>query len=293
MDIDAVITDIDGVLVDTSDSYHRAIVESVRTVYGETIDRSETQAFKNAGGFNNDWLTTDAVALYILAVRQGYEKDAADFADAIATHGGGLESAKAVLGADLSERAHAAILDEWDPTELRRTFQWLYLGPERYHAFEDNPPPVTRPDSAGYMDEEPIILEPDTRHYLLDTYTLGVLTGRPKVEASIALERVGIDPPDRYVRAMEDWAGGKPDPAGLISIASACDAASVLYIGDELDDVKTAVNANETDGDVTYYGIGVLTGGLTGGAGIEAFLAVGATAVLPSINKLPGYLDSD
>ena len=70
MNADAVVLDVDGVLVDVADSYRRAIVESVEYVYGDTIEREDIQAFKDAGGFNNDWELTDAAALYVLARRE-------------------------------------------------------------------------------------------------------------------------------------------------------------------------------------------------------------------------------
>jgi len=41
MNVDAVVLDIDGVLVDVADSYRRAIVESLQTVYNESIDRTD------------------------------------------------------------------------------------------------------------------------------------------------------------------------------------------------------------------------------------------------------------
>lgn len=48
MHADAVVLDIDGVLVDVADSYRRAIVESVDRHYGTTISRDEVQLFKDA-----------------------------------------------------------------------------------------------------------------------------------------------------------------------------------------------------------------------------------------------------
>ena len=63
MNVGAVVLDIDGVLVDVENSYRRAIIETIDHIYGETIDNTEIQQFKNAGGFNNDWELTDAVGL--------------------------------------------------------------------------------------------------------------------------------------------------------------------------------------------------------------------------------------
>ncbi|MDL0141994.1 TIGR01548 family HAD-type hydrolase, partial [Halobacterium salinarum] len=70
MEVDAVVLDVDGVLVDVAESYRRAIVEAVEHVYGDTIERADIQQFKDAGGFNNDWTVTDAAALWVLASRE-------------------------------------------------------------------------------------------------------------------------------------------------------------------------------------------------------------------------------
>jgi len=110
MQVDAVVLDIDGVLVDVGDSYRRAIIESVDRVCGKTIDRDTVQAFKDAGGFNNDWELTDAAALYVLARREGLGMDPDAFTDRVAEAGGGLSAAKAVVG-DLPRVAQARVRD--------------------------------------------------------------------------------------------------------------------------------------------------------------------------------------
>ena len=66
MHADAVVLDIDGVLVDVADSYRRAIVESVECLYGRTIDRADVQLFKAVGGLNNDWDVIDSVPVFDL-----------------------------------------------------------------------------------------------------------------------------------------------------------------------------------------------------------------------------------
>lgn len=289
MDADAVVTDIDGVLVDTSDSYHRAIVETVRYLHGDTIEASSIQAFKNAGGFNNDWITTDAVTLYILTGQYGYDVSVEAFTDAIAALGGGLEGTRNALADIVSPADREAILEAWDPDENRRTFQWLYLGPDRYQDFENEPLPTHRPQDAGFMDDEPIILESEAQSFLSST-TTGVLTGRPRAEATVALERVDLSVPSERVRTMDDWEGGKPEPDALVDIATVCGAETIVYVGDEIDDIRTAVNASNADSDRTYLGIGVLTGGLSGDVGRSALTEAGAAAVLDSINDLPTYL---
>ena len=47
--------DMDGVLVDVTDSYRETIVRTVEHFTGKTIARDTIQDYKNQGGWNNDW----------------------------------------------------------------------------------------------------------------------------------------------------------------------------------------------------------------------------------------------
>ncbi|MFB6094299.1 MAG: TIGR01548 family HAD-type hydrolase [Halanaeroarchaeum sp.] len=287
MDADAVVLDVDGVLVDVADSYRRAIVETVETVYGETIPRAEIQPWKDAGEFNNDWKLTDAVALYVLAREEGLSMDVAAFTDAIAAAGGGLSGAAAVVRDALDEAAHASVRERWAPDRLREVFQQLYLGSERYEAIEGEPATMEVP---GFVEDEPVLVDPETIETLSAAVPVAILTGRPAAEAEIALDRVGLAvPPDRRF-TMDDWDGEKPDPAALIELATRTDASTLAFVGDTLDDVRTARNAAAADPDRTYHGVGVLTGGLTGDEGRRAYEEAGADAVIESVNDLPDLL---
>ena len=283
----AVVLDIDGVLVDVADSYRRAVVESVRRIYGETLNRAAIQPFKDAGGFNNDWLVTDAIALYVVAREQGFEQDVATFTDLIAERGGGRAGAKAVLEAELSPTDYERVIDAWEPDRLRTVFQALYLGADRFAELEGEEPPF---DADGYIHDEPVLVDGDTLATLTDSYAVGVVTGRPAAEATIALDRVGLAVDDDHRFTMDNWEQGKPHPYALLTLAERFDADRLIFVGDTLDDVRTAVNAAAEDDSREYQGIGVLTGGLTGEAGRSAFDDAGAAAVLESVNELPAYL---
>ena len=282
MQVDAVVLDIDGVLVDVAGSYRQAILDSVDRVCGKPIDRETVQAFKDAGGFNNDWELTDAAALFVLARREGLRMDVEEFTDRVSELGGGLEAAKEVVS-DLPRVAQARVRDQWDRDALRKTFQALYLGAELYRELEGGEPPF---EADGYIHDEPTLVEPETIADLTARFDLGVLTGRPAAEADIALERVGLDVPDDRRFTMDDWEEGKPHPRALVELAERFDAERVAFAGDTLDDVRTARNADETDSTRVYYGVGVLTGGLTGEAGREKFAESGADAVIEDVNEL-------
>lgn len=59
--INALLFDMDGVLVDVSQSYRRAIEETVEHFTGRQIGENTIQRYKNYGGFEDDWKLTHAI----------------------------------------------------------------------------------------------------------------------------------------------------------------------------------------------------------------------------------------
>ena len=57
----AVFFDMDGVLVDVSASYRRAIQETAAHFTGREVGPHTVQRYKNQGGFNDDWTVTHAI----------------------------------------------------------------------------------------------------------------------------------------------------------------------------------------------------------------------------------------
>lgn len=289
-----VVFDLDGVLVDTSDSYRRTIRETVELVHEAEIEPEAVERFKEAGGFNNDWELTEALSAYVLAGREGYDASVETHTAAVAEHGGGLAGSRAVLERELSigarERVEAAV----DPEQLRRVFQRLYLGHDRYRELEGDPTPVETaagldPEDAGYVDDERLLVSPETLAAVREHFDVAVFTGRPAAEAEIALERVGLDLAEDLVITMDDDVPGKPDPTGLETLADRMDVRVVAYLGDTVDDVRAARRAGERD-DRPYLAVGVQTGGLRGARGRRILEDAGADVVLLSVEDLPGLL---
>jgi HAD superfamily phosphatase len=59
----AILFDMDGVLVDVTDSYRKAIQETVGFFTGKKAQPEEIQKLKEHGGYNNDWDLTEAILL--------------------------------------------------------------------------------------------------------------------------------------------------------------------------------------------------------------------------------------
>ena len=56
--IKAVIFDMDGVLVDVSESYDKTIMKTAGFFLGKDVSRSDVNKIRSLGGFNNDWALT-------------------------------------------------------------------------------------------------------------------------------------------------------------------------------------------------------------------------------------------
>jgi len=69
MDRPLVVFDMDGVLVDVTESYRETIVRTVRHFAGVTMTHAHIQDYKNQGGFNDDWnLSHHVIAQHGVAV---------------------------------------------------------------------------------------------------------------------------------------------------------------------------------------------------------------------------------
>ena len=53
--------DMDGVLVDVTESYRETIRATVQHFTGKTISREAIQEYKNQGGWNNDWALSQKI----------------------------------------------------------------------------------------------------------------------------------------------------------------------------------------------------------------------------------------
>lgn len=282
--------DLDGVLVDVRPSYHRVIIETVPlylekvlglTVPPDLVGPEHVAALKRMGGFNNDWDLTAAL-LYVLVSHLppmpspspaagipaiGHDPlHSADPAHLLRTAinsifaleprvrqlGGGLISLRALTG---DRNAHAVLYHEWNPETnlVLRIYQERYLGPElmrQVYGLEQQ-----YYVGPGLIDREERIISLTTVDALAQHHRLGIVTGRPRVEAEYALHRLGLAPyfpvlvtHDEVVEEMARRGTsrylGKPHPWPLLQAASLLDPSGSLalaYVGDTGDDMRAAV----------------------------------------------------
>jgi HAD superfamily phosphatase len=216
--------DMDGVLVDVTDSYRETVVLTVAHFTGQTISRELIQDYKNQGGWNNDWALSQKIAAD-LGVEVPYDNVVDYFNQVfIGTNGNGL---------------------------IQRE-QWF-------------PKP-------GLLDR------------LRERFGLAIFTGRLQYEAEITLKRFApgfaFDP----LLCAEHVAKSKPAPDGLLAIQRMKPGKKLWYIGDTVDDARSARAAG-----VPFIGI-VARNHSRRDEILRLFQQEQAVAVFENVNEIEGAL---
>lgn len=178
-----VIFDMDGVLVEVSQSYRQAIIQTVEYFTGAVISSSDIDKAKKQPNSNNDWEVTRRIM--------------------------------AILGV------------EKDLSAIIPIFQSFYLG-QNYDGLIQN--------------ETPLVDVADLDRFS-SKYRMAIVTGRPRKEAEFTLQKFGFDKYFDMLVTMDE-VPDKPDPAGINLVLSRLRATDALYIGDTINDILAALNAN-------------------------------------------------
>ncbi len=222
---DVIVFDMDGVLVEVSESYREAIRETVLHFTGETVSHDLIQDFKNAGGWNNDW----PLAHRLISDRGV----SVDYADVVSYFN------RVFLG----ENGDGLILREkWIPCQ-------------------------------------------DLLARLQKRAELAIFTGRARYELNPTLQRyangVRFDP----IITDECVANPKPAPDGLELIKQHFPDKRIWYLGDTVDDARSARSAG-----VAFVGVAMKANPRH--AQIEQTLYDnGAFTVIENVNELAGLIE--
>ncbi len=296
--IKILIFDVDGVLVYVGDSYRKAIVETVQYYFSDLIGLKldkylmtgkDTQDFKIAGGFNDDWeLTYSAVLCYLTKITEGVNPELIteelDFdgmiknlrklganvqntdlkldldviTSKIKKNGGGLNGTEKALN-ELYGKNPEIAGNFWFPDLIKRVFQEFYLGKEFFkEKYRENPIFI---HSSGFIRNEKVLITERTMGKLREKFYLGIVTGRERFELEKTMKISGFDKffDKEAILAREDTKIRKPDPSSLLECRKRiCEMykleenAKAAYVGDIPDDVMAAKNAD-------FYSIGCLS----------------------------------
>jgi HAD superfamily phosphatase len=185
-----IVFDMDGVLVEVTESYREAIVQTVEHFTGRRIERNLIQDYKNRCGWNNDWA--------------------------------------------LSQRIAASLGVEVPYGEIVDYFNEIFIGR----------------NGDGLIQRERWVPRQGLLERLRQRFGLAIFTGRMHYEAEITLRRFApgfaFDP----LLCADHVARSKPAPDGLLAIQRMKPGRKLWYVGDTVDDARSARAA-----DVPFIGI--------------------------------------
>lgn len=179
---DAVLFDIDGTLIDISQSYNTAIRLAAEELSGRRVSMREVQGVKAMEGMNNDWNATAELLRRI--------------------------------GSDATTGRVVPV------------FQRFYLGDGRRR---------------GLISNEKALLDPGMLK-AIGRRKVGIVTGRPRSEAMMAMEKLGL-PRNTPLVSMDDCVEEKPAPEPLLLAKKLTGSVNPVYIGDSASDRAAAANA--------------------------------------------------
>lgn len=205
--VDAVLFDLDGTLVDESESYREAIRSTAQLLLRAPVSAEESLAIKRHPGLNNDWDATWA----LVAQRRG--------------------------GQPVPPLAEQRRSPEYG--RVKNIFQTYYLGSATWEELSGETPPFTW-DEPLILRETPLVSRETLRG--LRPFALGIATSRPRSEALMALRQHALEPffPLHAVIAQEDAPREKPDPAPLLELTGRLDCRQPVYVGDTVNDALAA-----------------------------------------------------
>jgi len=301
--VDAIILDIDGVVLNVSDTFRVVTADIVQlfatrwmklTDEGLLLHPEECELFKNAGGFNNDWdVTNAAIALAlgeksrdgsITTTAQLREKcDWTAYTGELKRRGGGLEVAEKYVLDTLETPDRRDFANLWNPKLVVQLFQETYAGAAMCREMYGFDAEHVKGD--GFLDKEPVIIDAALVPAKLK---VGILTGRTNSEANIALERAGLVDRVPVKHRLTDSDGlRKPDGETLARLQESMGFKTAVYVGDILDDLNTVVNyrALPAAGRARVFSCLVLDAA-QGTANRREWLEAGAEIVAPDVNAV-------
>ena len=264
MRIDAVIFDVDGVLVDTDGSYTEAVLRTVQWLHpGAPVDRDTIRLWRRSGDWNNDWDLCYGLYCWL--------------------NGSPRLDAGTAARRTLAELEASAPALTFGYPEVQGLFEEHYNGTDvavaRYSvtARLHNARPLA-------LDER-VLLEPALLDELraIGIAKFGVVTGRMRADWEQIAGRIPL-PLGIPVATDED--GRKPDPAPLALVVAALGATGIVMVGDTLNDLRMTQ---------AYSRVGTISAVCVircDAEEREAYSRAGATATICALGELPAVLRS-
>ncbi len=235
-DFDILIFDVDGVLVDVTDSYFAVIQTAIQWVWGfspgrhadmQAFTREHYHATKRHPAFNDDYDIAWAFLCAALA------RNRRNLSDAAPTTMEWTRLLECFNGTDPVMWVSQTFGELVGRDEVRSLCEELYLGEKSYREILGRTPRLN--DLPGLWKTEKAMIKRNWKDIPLPC---GIYTGRPWPEMGLALRILGWEdfPRDRIIVPEDGYS--KPDPGGLKVLCDRTKSESPLFMGDTESDRK-------------------------------------------------------
>ena len=302
--LDAIIFDCDGVLIDVLNSYDLAIKKTVDFVANKiaSINKSSLvttemiDSFKKTGGFNDEVNVTYAMILAAVAS----EKTGKNFSDLVFevaknADQTGIQSVERYLDSikiDLTDiKMKLAYPAKRFESPLSSIFDEIFYGTVLYIQLYKRSPKFF--NGKGLIENDIVLVTRDLLDELRQRFgkKISIVTGRGVISARHSLEKLFDEFDLKNSKFLEDEPRemAKPNPQSLISSIKGMGASCSLFVGDSMEDFIMAQKAAES-GNVTLF-CGIYGTSKAHKAKRNFFEQKGADMVLESIHLLPKALN--
>ena len=302
LEIDSLIFDCDGVLIDIKKSYDQTINATTKYVLenfaGITdsidIDFKIIDGFKSTGGFNDEVDLTYASILSLVAAKK-LKQDPTEFIFSVIKNSDstGIKSVENFLKkqTDISEIIKKlSYPGSHSENILYQIFDQLFYGPELYSKLFKT---ISKFSEPGLIENDQVIFNDELSKKLQKKFGLQIsmVTGRGKQSVSYSLKHLLEKFDLKNSVFLEDEARelAKPNPQSLVNSISGMNSKSCLYVGDSMEDFIMAKKATILGHNTTFCGI--IGTSKNPQEKLKLFEQNNAIVVLDSINLLPKLLN--
>jgi len=303
-EVDAIVFDCDGVLIDITKSYDQTIIKTTRYVLENftkindsiNVDFKIIDGFKSTGGFNDEVdLTYAAIISLVAAKKLGKEQTSFIFDVIKNADSSGIISVEKYIEnmvdiSDIKRQLSYPGIHHENP--LYQIFDQLFYGPELYQKLFKSSSQFSEP---GLIEQDDVILNNLLIEKLQKKFGLKIamVTGRGKESTSYSLKTLleNFDLKNSVFLEDESRELAKPNPRSLLNAIKGMNSISTLFVGDSMEDFIMAKKATDLGRKTTFCGI--IGTSKNPQEKLKLFQKNGAILALDSINLLPKILNLD
>ena len=268
-DVDAIIFDCDGVLVDITESYDTAINKTVSYILNDILDVQVDNivtsdilyGFKSKGGFNDEVAVCYAVILTSYAAKESEKpfteiiKDVIENSDerGILSVDNFLQS----INVDITSiKEKLNYFGSHETSYIYTIFDQIFYGAELYKQIYSKPATI---ETSGLIEKDMVLINSEIVSALQRKFRnkIAIVTGRGKFAFSYSLKNFldSFDISNSIFLEDESKELAKPNVEPLLKSIRGLNSKHCIYVGDSMEDMLMANKATEMGFKTTFCGI--------------------------------------